>query len=78
MSNPHEFEEEEFTTQFNGQTLRRIMAQTFPHWPLVATFMLLIAGASFMDSYFTYLSKRLIDEGIVAQDWAPATTILVQ
>ena len=24
MSQPHEFEEEEFTTQFNGQTLRRI------------------------------------------------------
>jgi len=28
-----EFEEEEFTTQFNGQTLLRILAQTRPYWP---------------------------------------------
>lgn len=68
MSNPHEFEEEEFTTQFNGNTLRRIFAQTLPHWPFLAGFIVLIAGASFLDSYFTYLSKLIIDDGIIARD----------
>ncbi|HXF64943.1 MAG TPA: ABC transporter transmembrane domain-containing protein, partial [Caldilineaceae bacterium] len=70
MSNPHEFEEEEFDTQFNGHTIRRILAQTKPHWPYLAGFVALIAGASFLDSYFTYLSKLIIDEGIVARDRA--------
>ncbi|OUC04998.1 ABC transporter, partial [Litorilinea aerophila] len=70
MSQPIEFEEEEFTTQFNGQTIRRILAQTRPHWPFLVGFLSLIALASFLDSYFTFLSKRIIDEGIVAQDRA--------
>ena len=68
MSNPHEFEEEEFSTQFNGQTIRRILAQTKPHWPMVVGFLTLISSAALLDSIFTYLSKLLIDEGIVARD----------
>ena len=66
MSNPLEFEEEEFTTQFNGHTLKRILSLTIPHWPLLVGFLLLICGAAFLDSLFTYLSKRLIDEGITS------------
>lgn len=61
-----EFEEEEFSTQFNGRTVVRILAQTRPHWKWVAGFMLTIAMVSAMDSYFTFLSKRIVDEGIVA------------
>ncbi len=68
MSNPHEFEEEEFTTQFNGQTIRRILAQTKRHWPLVVGFISLVAIVSTLDSVFTYLSKLIIDQGIVARD----------
>lgn len=68
MANPYEFEEEEFTTQFNGETIRRILAQTKPHWPLLVGFIVLIALASFLDSYFTFLSKLIIDDGIVAGD----------
>jgi ATP-binding cassette subfamily B protein len=76
VSNQFEFEEEEFTTQFNGQTLRRLFAQVKPHWPYLAGFLLFIAGASFMDSFFTFLSKRLIDEGIVPRDWQAVRNIL--
>ena len=76
MSNPHEFEEEEFTTQFNGNTLRRILAQTVPHWPYLVGFIILIAGASFLDSYFTYLSKLIIDDGIIARDMDELIRIL--
>ncbi len=66
----YHFEEEEFTTQFNGQTLKRIMAQARPYWRWVVGFMALIALVSFQDSFFTYLSKRIIDEGIIAGDRA--------
>jgi ATP-binding cassette subfamily B protein len=60
------FEEEEFTTQFNGKTALRILSLTRPHWKWVVAFLASIALVSFLDAYFTYLSKRLVDEGIVA------------
>jgi ATP-binding cassette subfamily B protein len=62
------FEEEEFSTQFNGQTLKRILAQTKPYRTWVIGFLVLIALVSFQDSFFTYISKLIIDEGIIAGD----------
>jgi ATP-binding cassette, subfamily B, bacterial len=63
-----EFEEEEFAASINSQTMRRILAQTRPHWKWLVGFILAIAYVSFLDSYFTFLSKRIIDEGILAGD----------
>jgi ATP-binding cassette subfamily B protein len=74
----YEFEEEEFTTQFNGRTLARILEQVKPHWPWVVGFMIAITVISAMDSYFTYLSKRVIDEGIIAQNRAVLVELLGQ
>lgn len=71
-----EFEEEEFTTQFNGRTVLRILAQTKPHWKWVVGFMLTIGVVSALDSYFTFLSKRIIDEGIVAGNRAALVQIV--
>ena len=62
------FEEEEFQTQFNGRTVLRILAQAKPHWPMLAGFLVMITATSVIDSYFTYLSKRIVDEGILGQD----------
>lgn len=61
----HYFEEEEFESQFNGKTLLRIGGLTRPHWKNVAIFISAIFLTSTLDSYFTYLVKRVIDEGIV-------------
>ncbi|MCL7453879.1 MAG: ABC transporter transmembrane domain-containing protein, partial [Anaerolineae bacterium] len=66
MSSEFEFEEEEFSTQFNGRTVLRVLAQARPHWRWLAGFLIAIAIVSGLDSYFTYLSKRIVDEGIVA------------
>jgi ATP-binding cassette subfamily B protein len=75
---PHfEFEEEEFTTQFNGRTILRILSQTKPHWKWVVGFLLTIAVVSTLDSYFTFLSKRIIDEGIVAGDKVALSRIVI-
>jgi ATP-binding cassette subfamily B protein len=68
-----EFEEEEFSTQFNGRTVIRILAQAKPHWPWLVGFLLAIAFVSGLDSYFTFLSKRIVDEGILAGDQAALT-----
>lgn len=62
------FEEEEFTTQFNGKTLKRILAQARPYWRWVVGFVALIGLVSFQDSLFTFISKRIIDEGIIPGD----------
>lgn len=69
MSMDYELEEEEFTSQFTGQTLRRIAQELKPHWPWVVSFVTAVALVASMDSFFTYLSKLIIDEGIVAGDW---------
>ncbi len=73
-----EFEEEEFTTQFNGRTVARIIGQLKPHWPYAVGFLVLIAFVSFLDSYFTFLSKQIIDEGIVAQDKQALVSIVTR
>ncbi|MDA1330032.1 MAG: ABC transporter ATP-binding protein [Chloroflexi bacterium] len=66
MSDHTEFQEEEFSATFNGKTILRILAQTKAHWPWVLGFLLMITLVSVLDSYFTFLSKRIIDEGIGA------------
>lgn len=76
MAEDFEFEEEEFTTQFNGRTFLRILAQTRPHWRWVVGFLVTVAAVSAMDSYFTFLSKRIVDEGILAGDRAALVEIV--
>lgn len=64
----HEFEEEEFTTTLNGRIVLRTLRQIQPYWHWVAGFILMIAATSLMDSYFTYLSKEIIDDAILVGD----------
>jgi ATP-binding cassette subfamily B protein len=74
---PFEFEEEEFSTQFTGRLVARIFSLAKPHWPWLVGFLLTIAVVSGLDSYFTYLSKRIIDEGIIPQDREALTSLVV-
>jgi ATP-binding cassette subfamily B protein len=71
-----EFEEEEFTTEFNGRTVLRILAQAKPHWPWLVGFLVCIAFVSVLESYFTFLSKRIVDEGILVGDRAALVRIV--
>ncbi len=71
------FEEEEFNTQFNGKTILRILSQTRPHFRWVAGFLLSVIIVSILDAYFTYLSKQIIDEGIIARNTAALTRIVL-
>ncbi len=74
----YEFEEEDFTTQFNGQTVLRIMAQAKPHWPWLVGFLIAISVVSGLDSYFTYLSKQIVDQGIIAGDREALTQLVIR
>jgi ATP-binding cassette subfamily B protein len=74
MADNHEFEEEDFTTQFSGNTLRRILGLVKPHRRWVAGFLATIAVTAFLDSVFTLLSKRMVDEAIIPRN----TSILYQ
>ncbi|MDX1616050.1 MAG: ABC transporter ATP-binding protein [Candidatus Promineifilaceae bacterium] len=77
MTDYYEFEEEEFTTEFNGRTLLRILAQTRPHWKLVAGFLFFIITVSIIDSTLTYLDKQIIDQAIIPADTAMLLRLLL-
>ncbi len=64
----YEFEEQDFSTKFNGRVVLRILKQVLPYWHWALGFILMIATTSVVDSYFTYLSKQIIDDGIIAGD----------
>ena len=78
MSDQEQFEEEEFTTQFNGQTVVRIIKQGLLHWPLMFGYLLCIALLAVLEAYFTYLGKVIIDDGILAGDTEALWRIIVQ
>ena len=73
----YDFEEEEFTTQFSGQTVWRILAQTRPHWRWLAGFVAAIALVAVLDAYVNLLKKGIVDDGILAGDTAALTRTIV-
>ncbi len=73
----YEFEEEEFTTQFNGRTVLRILAQARPHWRWLVGFVLAVASVSVADSFLNYLKKGIVDEGILAGNVAALTRTII-
>ncbi len=64
----YDYEEEEFTSQMNAGTLRRIIGLMRPHWRWMVGFLVAIAITAFLDSVFTFLSKQIVDVGIIGQD----------
>jgi ATP-binding cassette subfamily B protein len=63
---PEYIEEEEFEAKNTGLTLKRIIGLLRPHWKIVFSFLGLIIVVSGIDALFTYLSKLIIDQGILA------------
>ncbi len=76
MSADIHYEEEDFSSQFNGGTLKRIIAQVRPHWRWVAGFMVAVGAVSVLEAYFTFLGKRIIDEAIIPRDGAKLAEIM--
>lgn len=77
MSDYAGFEEEEFASSFNGNTLVRILAQLKPHWRWVAGFVAAVGVVSLLDGVFTFLNKQIIDNAIVPGDISALTPIVI-
>lgn len=72
------YEEEEFTSQWNGGTVRRVFQYGLAHWPLMLTFLICITLVALIESYFTFISKQMIDEGILVGDLARLKALVWQ
>ena len=68
MSDYDEFEEEEYSSKIDNKTLKRIIGLARPHLTWVIGFLITIAIVSILDGYFTFLSKKIIDEAIIPKD----------
>ncbi len=60
------FEEEEFSTNFDGNTIIRILAQIKPYWRSLLGFVISVTLVSALGSFQTLLSKQIVDDGIIA------------
>jgi ATP-binding cassette subfamily B protein len=78
MTDYNEFQEEEFDAKINSRTILRILAQIKPHWPWALGFLFMISAVSFIDSYLTFLTKRIIDESIALNDTEILLEIAIQ
>ncbi len=65
MSTYNELDEKEYG-KLTGQVFKRLVQVLKPHWKWVVGFLICIAIVSVIDSFTTYLSKSLIDNGITA------------
>ena len=65
MSTFEEFDEKDYG-KLTGGIIVRLGRLLRPHWKWVVGFLLCIAVVSAIDSYTTFLSKRIIDDGIIA------------
>lgn len=71
------YEEEDFQGQFKGNVFKRILDLMRPHWPWVLGFLICVIIVSILDAYFTYLSKQIVDVGIVGKNIQALKRILI-
>lgn len=72
------FEEEEYSAELTGGVFKRIIQLMKPHWRGVAGFIVTIILVSILDAYSTFLSKRIVDEGILPKNPSALVDILRQ
>jgi len=65
VSTYHSLEEKDYG-KLTANVFKRLLALLKPHWKWVIGFLICIAIVSGVDSYMTFLSSRIIDEGIIA------------
>ena len=74
----NKFTEEEFSGKLSGKVTKRILALLRPHWLWVVGFLLTIIIVSILDALFTYMSKQIIDLGILAGDTDTLYRVLIR
>ena len=69
MTEHIELEEEEFDAGLSGHPIRRLIGLLRPYTVWVVGFLMTAMTVSGLDSYFTYLSSLVVDEGISGNNW---------
>jgi ATP-binding cassette subfamily B protein len=73
------FEETDYSHEGStGKVFLRIFKFMKPHWGLMGIFLIAVILTSVMDAYITFLSKRIIDEGILSGKISILLDILYQ
>ncbi|MGV8027064.1 MAG: ABC transporter ATP-binding protein [Anaerolineaceae bacterium] len=73
------FEETDYAREgATGKIFLRIFKFMKPHWGLMTLFLIAVILTSIMDAYITYLTKRIIDEGILSGQVSALLSILKQ
>ena len=72
------YDEEEYESRIDGKIFLRILSLTKPHWKMLAGFLITILMVAGLDAYFTFLTKQIIDKGILANDRQVLIRILVE
>ncbi len=72
------FEEDEFEGAVDRGVLLRTAKLSLNHWPLLVTFLFSTVLVAVVENYQTFLSKRIIDEGIIAGDMVALRAIAWQ
>ncbi len=65
-----ELEEEEHTSQFTGETFKRILGLVKPHWRWMVGFLIAVLFTAALDALFTYINRDMIDQGIAKKNLA--------
>jgi len=72
------FEEDDFSGESSSAVFKRIFGLLRQHWVWVAGFIATIIVVSILDAYFTFLSKEIIDQGILKGDVDALVRILIR
>ena len=73
------FEETDYSRESStGKIFLRILNFMKPHWGWMVIFLIAVIITSVIDAYLTYLSKRIIDEGILAGNVSILLNIIYQ
>ncbi len=70
------YEEEDFAAKGNGRILLRIAGLMKPHYKWVIGFLLAISVVSGLEAVFTFISKLIIDNAILAENPAELTRLI--
>ena len=73
------FEEADYSREGStGKIFLRILKFMKPHWGWMVIFLIAVIITSVIDAYLTYLSKQIIDEGILAGNASILLNIIYQ
>lgn len=72
------YHDDDYAESLSGKTILRILRVTLERWPLFLGFVIFVCAVSILESYGTFITKLIIDEGIAIGDRARSFTLLAR